>query len=265
VSRLAPTGRILAVVTGGGSGIGLATAELLASRGARVVLVDVDGVAAKAAAERTGGAGYEADVADAAAMSDLAAEVLTNEGVPDLLVNNAGVGLTGCFLDTSPADWDWLLGINLMGVVHGCRVFGPAMLGRGHGHVVNVSSGLAYTPRATEPAYVASKAAVLALSRCLRADWGPRGVGVSAVCPGVIATSIAVRTRFVGDRAGDAAAIRRLFSHGHRPELVARAVVDAAERDRPVVPVGIEARAGWLLRRLLPSWVEDVLARSGPF
>lgn len=194
----------LAVVTGAASGIGRATAELLAGRGARVVLVDVDGVAAAAVANRVGGRAYEVDVADGGAIARLAGDVARDEGVPDLPVNNAGVGLTGRFLDTTPADWEWVLGVNLWGVVHGCRAFGPDMVARGTGHVVNVASGLAYTPRSTEAAYVATKAAVLALSQCLRADWGPRGVGVSAVCPGVIATGITARTRFRGERTGSA-------------------------------------------------------------
>ncbi|MGH8980419.1 MAG: SDR family NAD(P)-dependent oxidoreductase, partial [Acidimicrobiales bacterium] len=160
--------------------------------------------------------------------------------------------------------WDWVLGVNLLGVVHGCRAFGRAMVARGSGHVVNMSSGLAYAPRATEPAYVTSKAAVLALTRCLRADWGPRGVGVSAICPGVIATSIVERGRFRGERAtaDSMARIRRAFARGHPPSLVADAVVEAIERDLPVVPVGLEARIGWALHGLLPSRLVDRAART---
>lgn len=142
------------------------------------------------------------------------------------------------------------------------------MLDRGSGHVVNVSSGLAYTPRATEPAYVPSKAAVLALTRCLRADWGDKGVGVSAICPGVIATAIVERGRFRGERAtAEAMArVRPGLARGHPPTLVAvavvDAVVDAVERDRPVVPVGIEARVGWVLHGLLPSRLVDRAAQT---
>lgn len=254
----------LAVVTGAGSGIGRATAELLAARGARVVVVDVDGAAGKDVAGRIGGTAAEVDVTDPVAVAALADEVVRTDGPPDILVNNAGVGLTGRFLDTDPADWEWILDVNLWGVIHGCRAFGPGMLARGSGHVVNVSSGLAYTPRATEPAYVTTKAAVLALSRCLRADWGANGVGVSAVCPGVIRTAIAAHTRYRGDRAGDAGAVARLFAHGHPPEVVARAVLSAVEKDRPMAPAGVEAHVGWLLHRLLPSRAVDVLARTGP-
>ena len=254
----------LAVVTGAGSGIGRATARALAERGARVVAVDVDGPAAKEVAAEIGGDAREVDVSDRTAMEALAADILADHGAPDILVNNAGVGLTGRFLDTTPEDWDWILGTNLGGVVHGCQVFGPSMLDRGAGHVVNVSSGLAYAPRATEPAYVTTKAAVLALSQCLRADWGPRGVGVSAVCPGIIATAIVEKGRFRGERANaeSMVRIRRAFARGHRPELVADAIVDAIVRDRPVVPVGLEAKVGWLLRGVVPSRLAERAARA---
>lgn len=254
----------LAVVTGAGSGIGRATARALAARGARVVVIDVDADTAGEVATAIDGVARAVDVSDPAAMQRVASEIEAAEGVPDVLVNNAGVGHTGRFLDTTLADWDWVLGINVMGIVHGCRAFGSAMVALGRGHVVNVSSGLAYAPRATEPAYVTSKAAVLALTRCLRADWGPRGVGVSAICPGVIATAIVERGRFRGDRATDEsmARVRRAFTHGHPPALVARAIVDAVERDRPVVPVGAEARIGWALHGLVPSRLVDRAART---
>lgn len=254
----------VAVVTGAGSGIGRATARLLAGRGMQVMVLDVDRPAGEAVADEIGGRAYTVDVADGEALGAVAGAIVEDVGPPDLLVNNAGVGLTGRFLDTTEQDWQWITGINLGGVIHGCRAFGPAMVARGRGHVVNVSSGLAFTPRATEPAYVTTKAAVLALSRCLRADWAEKGVGVSAVCPGVIATSITSRTRFRGERASaeSMARVRRLFGRGHPPELVAGAIVEAVVRDRPVVPAGVEARVGWWLNGLLPARLADRAART---
>lgn len=252
----------LAVVTGAGSGIGRATARALAREGAFVVAVDIDLDAASETATACSGAAYRADVADRRSMELMASAVTTEHGIPDVLVNNAGVGMTGRFLDTTPEDWDWILGINLRGVIHGCQLFGPAMVARGAGHVVNISSGLAYTPRATEPAYVTSKAAVLALTQCLRADWGPAGVGVTAVCPGVVNTSIVAGTRYRGDRGDQSERIARLFRRGHPPDLVARAVIRAIERNLPLVPVGVEAYAGWVFHRLLPSRLLDRAART---
>lgn len=262
-SRVADLGRSLVLVTGGGSGIGRATAHAFADLGAEVVVVDVDVDAAAKVAADCGGASYVADVSDAAAMDALGTTVHDSHGPVDVLVNNAGVGMSGRFLDMSDADWDWILGINLRGVVNGCRAFVPPMLERGSGQVVNVSSGLAYTPRATEPAYVATKAAVLALSRCQRADWRDKGVGVSAICPGVIDTAILESSRFLGQR-GDAdvvANINKVFGRGHKPESVAGAIVEAVRHDRGVVPVGFEARLGWALHGVLPGAAVDWMAR----
>ena len=250
----------LCVVTGAGSGIGRAIAMALAAEGAGVISVDNDMTSAeKTAAEcaergapRT--AAYRVDVADGAAVADLARSVTAEHGVPDLLVNNAGVGMSGGFESMGREDWAWIRGINLDGVVNGCHAFGPLMLERGRGQIVNVSSGLAFVPTATTIAYGTTKAGVLMFSRSLRAGWRRRGVGVPAVCPGVINTPIIGRSRFVGDQADPRARERavRTFRRGHRPETVARAVVRAVERNRAVVPVGFEAHLARWLRRLSP-------------
>jgi short-subunit dehydrogenase len=133
----------------------------------------------------------------------------------------------------------------------------------GRGYVVNVSSGLAYTPRATEAAYVTTKAAVLALSRSLRADWRDDGVGVSAVCPGIIATGIIDRTRFTGPGGEDERhKATHLFRRGHPPATVAAAIVRTAERGGPaVVPVGWESHLAWWFSRLAPLPAQDAVAR----
>ena len=185
------------VVTGAGSGIGRATAAAFAAGGATVICADVDGDAAEKTAalcaERGGtGRAERCDVTDAAAVIALAGRT----GPVDVLVNNAGVGMTGRFADMTVDDWRWIRSVNLDGVVHGCAAFGPGMVARRSGQVVNVSSGLAYTMRATEAAYVTTKAAVLALSRCLRADWAEYGVGVTAVCPGFVNTPL--RNQVIG-------------------------------------------------------------------
>jgi NAD(P)-dependent dehydrogenase (short-subunit alcohol dehydrogenase family) len=251
----------LVLVTGAGSGIGRATALAFAAEGARVVAVDLDGPAAQETAGACGAQSVaeKVDVTDFEAMTALAAAY----GPLDVLINNAGVGMTGGFADHSIDDWRWIRGVNLDGVVHGCLAFGPAMLERRSGQVVNVSSGLGYTVRATEAAYCTTKAAVLALSQCLRAEWSPQGVGVTAICPGVINTPIVTATRYLGAQSdpGVRAGVERLFRRGHPPEAVARAVVEAVKADKAVVPVGWEARLGWALHRIAPVNVVQAMAR----
>ena len=132
------------------------------------------------------------------------------------------------------------------------------MVELGRGRVVNVSSGLAFHP-GDQPAYGTTKAGIIALSQCVRGDWGRRGIGVSVVCPGVVDTPIIDNTRFVGspDDREVRAKTARLFRHGHPPAKVAAAIVDAAERDRAFVAVGWEARAGWILHRLVPTGLQQ--------
>jgi len=264
--RVSLTGATV-LVTGAGSGIGRATALAFAERGATVLCADIDLASAEktaAACEERGApaaTAHRVDVSDRAALEALAAEV----GPVDILVNNAGVGMSGRFNDMSQRDWEWIRGVNLDGVVNGCAAFTPGMVAAGRGHVVNVSSGLGYTPTATEPAYVTTKAAVLALSQCLRADFAKDGIGVTAICPGVINTPIIDSTRFLGEAADPKRRERtaKVFRRGHKPEQVAAAIVDAVERNRAVVPVGFEAKAGWWLHRFAPIAAQQFVARRG--
>jgi 2-hydroxycyclohexanecarboxyl-CoA dehydrogenase len=249
------------LVTGAGSGIGRATALRCSSLGASEVLcVDIDADAAIAVAEECAGSAsaWTCDVADSAMVQALADEV----GPVDVLVNNAGVGIGGSFLDASVEDWDWLIGINLNGVAYGCHAFGPAMVARGSGHVVNIASGSAYLPSKDMAAYSASKAAVVQFSKCLRADWHRTGVGVTAICPGVIATPIAAASRFVGAMADAQDRTVRAMSYGHKPEIVARAVTRAVEKNQAVVPVGLESVVAYRLMPFLPSPVTEALTRA---
>lgn len=167
----------LVLVTGAGSGIGRATAFAFAEAGARVVAVDRDAEAAARTAEMSRLIGSPeawaetVDVSDEQAMEKLADKVAAEYGVVDVLVNNAGIGLSGSFFDTTAEDWRKVLDVNLWGVIHGCRLFGKQMAERGQGgHIVNTASAAAYQPSKALPAYSTSKAAVLMLSECLRAE-----------------------------------------------------------------------------------------------
>ncbi|WP_327290000.1 SDR family oxidoreductase [Streptomyces sp. NBC_01198] len=255
----------LVLVTGAASGIGKATALAFAEAGARVVAVDRDagGVAETAELARRIGAPEAwpetVDVSDAAAMEELAARTFDGYGVPDVVVNNAGVGLAGSFLDTTPEDWKHVLDVNLWGVIHGCRLYGRQLVERGEGgHIVNTASAAAFMPSRALPAYSTSKAAVLMLSECLRAELAPHGIGVSAICPGLVNTPITASARHAGVSDTEQARRRdrsaRLYRlRNYPPEKVARAVVKAVLRDTAVVPVTPEARGARLLSRLSPG------------
>jgi 2-hydroxycyclohexanecarboxyl-CoA dehydrogenase len=246
------------VISGAGSGIGAAAAARFAQEGADVIAVDIDGDTARATAAAVGGEARVCDVADAVAVQVLADEL----GAVDVLVNNAGVGIAGPWLDSTVADWEWLRSINLDGVAHGCYAFGPGMVERGRGHVVNVASAAAYLPNRHMAAYCATKAALVSLSQCLRADWRAHGVGVSVVCPGVIDTPIASRTRYRGRMTARQRRAEWALSRGHSPDLVAKAIVDCVQRNRDVVPVGIESTIAYKLLRGAPQPIQGLVART---
>ena len=266
----------LVLVTGAGSGIGRATAFAFAEAGARVVAVDRDAESAARTAElsRLIGApqawAETVDVSDEQAMEKLAEKVAAEYGVVDVLVNNAGIGLSGSFLDTTAEDWRNVLDVNLWGVIHGCRLFGKQMAERGQGgHIVNTASAAAYLPSRTLPAYSTSKAAVLMLSECLRAELAGQGIGVTAICPGFINTNITSTARFTGVDAGEEKRRQkksaRLYGlRNYPPEKVAEAVLRAVVRNQAVVPVTAEARGGRLMSRFTPRALRAIARMEPP-
>ncbi|MEV5978849.1 SDR family oxidoreductase [Streptomyces sp. NPDC052114] len=266
----------LVLVTGAGSGIGRATAFAFAEAGARVVAVDRDAESAARTAEmsRLIGApeawGETVDVSDEQAMEKLAEKVAREYGVVDVLVNNAGIGLSGSFLETSAEDWKKVLDVNLWGVIHGCRLFARQMAERGQGgHIVNTASAAAYQPSKALPAYSTSKAAVLMLSECLRAELADQGIGVSAICPGFVNTNITATSRFVGVDADEEKRRQKRTSRlyglrNYPPEKVADAVLRAVVRNQAVVPVTPEARGAHLMSRFTPKALRAIARLEPP-
>jgi NAD(P)-dependent dehydrogenase (short-subunit alcohol dehydrogenase family) len=183
-------------VTGGGSGIGRALALALAREGARVAVADIDEAAAAETARQAAAAGGEAialqtDVADREAVEALADAVFARYGATHVLCNNAGVVVYGGLEAATWRDWQWVLGVNLWGVIHGLLAFLPRMIAQGPGgHVVNTASMAGLVASRGLGVYTASKYAVVGLSEALAKDLAPYGIGVTVVCPLGVATRI---------------------------------------------------------------------------
>jgi NAD(P)-dependent dehydrogenase (short-subunit alcohol dehydrogenase family) len=260
------------LVTGAGSGIGRETALAFARRGADLVVCDINEAASARTAEDVRALGRKAasqvvDVADAAGMRAFADSVHAEVEAIDVLVNNAGVGLGAAFLDTTLEDWDWILGINLRGVVHGCHFFVPKMVARGRGgHVVNVASAAGYLASETLSAYSTTKFAVVGLSEALRDELAPRGIGVTAICPGIINTSITAAARLRGKAALPGAREQMVEFYRRRnyhPERVAEKILKAVSRNAALAPVSPEAWVMYFLKRLSPrftAWLNRRIA-----
>ncbi|MCW1959885.1 MAG: SDR family oxidoreductase [Mycobacterium sp.] len=253
----------LVAVTGAGSGIGQATALAFAAEGAEVVVSDIDEAAADqtAARIREGGGvahSYSLDVADADAVERFADRVCAEHGVPDIVVNNAGIGIAGNFLDTPADQFDRVLDVNLGGVVNGCRAFARRLVARGTGgHIVNVASMAAYAPLSSLNAYCTSKAAVYMFSDCLRAELDDAGIGLTTICPGLINTNIVSATGFHTSRESAVPARRaqleRMFEiRRYGPEKVAAAILAAVRANKAVRPVTPEAYLLYGTSRFLP-------------
>jgi NAD(P)-dependent dehydrogenase (short-subunit alcohol dehydrogenase family) len=259
-----------AVVTGAGSGIGRSTALALAAAGARVAATDRDETAAEKTAheaEVQGGVAMAVpmDVAEQAQIDWAAATIRRKLGEPAILVNNAGIGVGGMFLDTSRESWERVVAVNLMGVVHCCRKFVPGMVAAGQaGHVVNIASMLGYSQGRGVSAYCATKFGVLGFSECLRAELVDHGIGVSVICPGIVRTNI-IRDSLLESSEHDVeekrAEVENLYRRrNYSPDRVARAILRAIQRNQAVVPVTAEAWMFYYARRWAP-WLVRGLAR----
>jgi len=259
-------GRV-AVVTGAGSGIGRALARRAAGEGMRVVIADVEVSALEETAAEVEAAGAEVlvaptDVSRPEQVAALARLAYDRFGAVHLLCNNAGVFQGGITWQRELADWEWVMGVNLWGVLHGIRAFVPRMLDGGdEGYVVNTSSVAGLITGAYSAPYITSKFAVLALTECLAHDLQAHGapIGVSVLVPGVVDTKIAYSTRNRPDeppseaQAPDAHLVEQalrdlLAASGRPPDDVATLVFDAIRTERFYVTTS-DATPGMLRER----------------
>ncbi|MFB8276240.1 SDR family NAD(P)-dependent oxidoreductase [Nocardia colli] len=266
----------LAVVTGAGSGIGRGTAKALAELGAEVMVADINFATAKETVALIRSAGgvaypYALDVADTDALETFGAYVRDNHGVPDVVVNNAGIVVGGAFLDVPLDDLRRIIDINLMAMIHGCRIFGAQMVARGTGgHLVNVSSMAAFAPVRFVTPYSISKAAVKHFSETLRAELASRHIGVTVVCPGLIATNLAA-TASVSSVTGDQIDIGKqgvakgMSMLGMHPDKAGHKIVAAIAANEAVTTLRPEAWLGYRIARALPRTTRTALRIvSGP-
>ncbi len=260
------------IVTGASAGIGRETAKLFASKGDRVIIADIDEVGASSVVDEIVASGGRAhatrlDVASDEQWDDFAKWVLAEFGPAHVLVNNAGVMDLGGFVETSVAQWQREIDIDLMSVIYGSKVFAQQMIDNGvPGHIVNLSSAGAYFPSPLEPAYGVAKSAVLMASQSLRVELRRHGIGVSTICPGAIRTNLLAN----GQRAGltgaeaqkwraDAGSMQKYSLGG--PDKVARVIERSVRRNWAIVPVNVESWVMYGLFRLSPSLSRELLSR----
>jgi len=259
------------VVTGAGSGIGRSTARLFGRLGAKVHVTDLDGDSAERVAGEISSAGGQAvahrlDVTDPTAVEKLAEKVFETDGGVDVLHNNAGIAQSGTVEDTTLEDWRRVIEVNLMGTIHGVHAFVPRMLRQGRpGHVVNTASAAGLVASAELAAYSTSKFAVVGLTEALNAELAPKGIHVTALCPGIINTPIVRAATYRGEIAQHAQRVQDFYrDRGASPDVVAEAAVEAVRKKKLIQPTPrSHVVPVWILKRISPR-ASQVFSRLAP-
>jgi len=253
-------------VTGSGSGLGAGMARAFAAAGARQVIVSCrHEEAARAVATAIRAAGGQAtaarlNVTDADAFEACFGEAWDREGGVDILVNNAGIGVAADARDMSMEFWQQVVGVNLMGVIHGVQAAWSRMAARGSGQVVNIASAFGLLPGPLYAAYTATKHGVVGLSRSLRAEGRALGIDVTTVCPGFIRTRILDDALVAGldrSRAEEVIPFRFLDA-----ETAVATILEGVARRKALVVFPWEIRLLWWLDRLLPRAVDAISAHT---
>jgi NAD(P)-dependent dehydrogenase (short-subunit alcohol dehydrogenase family) len=263
-----------AVVTGAASGIGRALAVQLATRGANLALSDVNdsGLAETVSMCEASGGGsgkaraYHLDVSDREAFLAHSDEVLSEFGRVDMVFNNAGVSVTATVEEIGWEDFDWIMGINFWGVVHGSKAFLPHLIDSGDGYLVNISSVFGFIGVPSQSAYNAAKFAVRGFTEALREEMVMERKPVTVCCvhPGGIRTNIARNGRAAALNEAEKEKMAADFERIARtsPEKAARTILRGMERRRARILIGPDAYAIQAMERLLGSRYENLVARA---
>jgi short-subunit dehydrogenase len=227
----------LVMVTGAASGIGRALATRFSKEGAVLALVDIDekGLASLAGEIRSEGRfahTYVTDLRDSEQVAHLKRRLVSEAGVPDVLVNSAGVAIVCCIEETSLEDWHWVLDLNLWGYINVIHLFLADMFQRGSGHVVNVASAAGLFAVPYQAPYNTSKHAVMGLTDSFRQEGRRYGVGATAVCPGMIDTPIVGSVRLLGFKESTTSTAGRIAAS---PDKLAIAIVNGVKKNKPLV------------------------------
>ena len=253
----------IAVVTGAAGGIGRATTIALARAGCHLAVSDVNMAGLEETAEAVRALGrkvctHEVDVADKERMRRYTDEVMDEYGEVNILVNNAGVTVVAPFEEHSIEEFEWLFGINVWGVIYGCKFFLPHLQASEAAHIVNISSVFGIVGVPTQSSYCASKFAVRGFTESLCAELAPQGIGVTSVHPGGVATDIAKSARGCDSDAKDLGV--KLVGRGVRPEHAADKIVAAIRGNKLRVLIANEAYAADWLKRAAPTAAQRLIA-----
>lgn len=250
----------VAVITGGGSGIGQAIAQQLAAKGCNLALVDINRKGMEETRELVADEGVKvslhvADVSNADSMKSLAGRVAKAHGKINMLFNNAGITYAKSFEGHSLEDWQRIMGINVWGVIHGCHYFLPYLKKQaGEAHIINLSSMVAFVGPPEQTSYSMSKAAIKGLSESLWAELHGEGVGVTVVHPGAIKTHIMDEAlKSAEDKELFAKTISMVDKFAMSPEKAAAQIVKAVQKDKMRVVIGLDAKLFEGAKRAMPE------------
>lgn len=239
----------VAVVTGGGSGIGAAIVAAFAAKGARVAVVDLDGDAASARATEAGSdsRGFSCDVSDPSSVAATVDAVVDAFGRIDILVNSAGVVMLAPAEELELGAWDKTIDINLKGTFVVCQAVGRHMLAAGRGAIVNMASQAATVALDQHVAYCASKFGVVGVSKVLAAEWGPRGVRVNTISPTVVLTELG-RKAWDGPRGDELKKLIPVGRFAYPDEIAAAAVYLASDAAAMITGADLLVDGGYTIK-----------------